>query len=188
MTFVRALMLVGAVVTAIQLTGCAAPATSQAMTVQSGAVATASSALKGTVKVSEISGGKETNPMWTSQVDGPEFKKALSDSLNIAGYLAADPSAAKYDVKAKLLGLDQPMFGLTFDVKSSVEYQVSGAGVAKTIPISATGTATTSDAFAGVARLRIANERSILENIKAILTELGKVVAPAMASSAPAAK
>jgi hypothetical protein len=64
------------------------------------------------------------------------------------------------------------MFGLTFDVTSTVRYTVEGQGKRKIFPITAVGTATTSEAFAAVERLRIANEKSIKENIKKFLNEL----------------
>ena len=71
--------------------------------------------------------------------------------------------------------LDQPLFGLTLDVKSSVDYQVTGLGLSKSVPITVTGSATTSDAFVAIERLRIANQRSILENIKAFINEFAKL-------------
>lgn len=156
----------------LNLAGCATPATSQAMTVKPGTMAPANPRLKGQVAIAEVKGGKETNPMWTSQVDAPGFRKALNDSLAIAGYLATDPNAAKYKVSADLLSLDQPLFGFTFDVKSKVKYQVTGSGAPRSYDVQATGTASTSDAFVGVERLRIANERSILENIKEFMNRL----------------
>jgi hypothetical protein len=44
--------------------------------------------------------------------------------------------------------------------------------VEKVFPIVATGTATTSDAFVAIARLKMANEKSIQENIKAFIQQL----------------
>jgi hypothetical protein len=64
-------------------------------------------------------------------------------------------------------------FGFTFDVVSTVLYTVTGDGKQSQIPVTATGTATTSDAFVGIERLRIANERSIQQNIKMFLQKLG---------------
>ena len=57
---------------------------------------------------------------------------------------------------------------------SVVTYKLEGAGITKTYPITATGTATVSDAFLGLERLRIANERSIQENIKSFISALSK--------------
>lgn len=161
---------------AAALVGCATPATYQAMTVQPGPDAAAPNAkLKGKVEVVAITGGKDTNPLWTSQVDNDNFKKALVDSMAIAGYQPPKDQPATYKLSADLKELDQPLFGLTFDVMSLVIYTLEStqAGAEKkTIPVRATGTATTSDAFVGVERLRIASERSILENIKALLKQL----------------
>lgn len=159
----------------LNLGGCATSATSQAMTVKPGTTAPVNPKLKGAVAVGDVAGGKDTNPMWTSQVDNAGFKKALQDSLAISGYLAPDASKARYSVSANLVSLEQPLFGLTFEVKSDVNYQVSGPGGAKAIPVKATGAAGVSDAFVGVERLRIANERSVLENIKSFIDQLAKL-------------
>ena len=75
-------------------------------------------------------------------------------------------------LSAKLFKLDQPMFGLTLDVKSNVIYEVAGQGVTKSYPVNSTGTATFSDAAIAVQRLRLSNERSILENIREFLKQL----------------
>jgi hypothetical protein len=155
------------------LAGCATPATQQAMSVTlQGLPAKASPALKGQVSVGNVTGGKETNPLWTSQVDAPSFKGALDKSIALAGYKAADGVPAKYRIDAHLNELTQPLLGLTFDVVSTVLYTVNGDGKQTQIPVTATGVATMSDAFVGLERLRIANERSIQENIKLFLQKL----------------
>ncbi len=171
-TLVRILIAAAAVGALLQLAGCATPATSQAMTVKPGTTAAMNPKLRGAVAVADVKGGKETNPMWTSQVDAPAFRKALTDSLAIAGYLAPDPASAKYKVNADLRALDQPLFGFTMEVKSDVKYELAGAGAPHTYEIKATGSASTSDAFVGIERLRIANERSVLENIKEFIGRL----------------
>lgn len=172
---IRLLAAASAAAALLNLAGCATPATSQAMTVKPGAVAAANPKLKGQVAVADVKGGKDTNPMWTSQVDAAGFRKALTDSLAVSGYLAPEGAIAKYKVSADLVSLDQPMFGLTYDVKSDVKYEVSGAAAPRSFVIKATGTAGTSDAFAGVERLRIANERSVMENIKEFINRLATV-------------
>lgn len=174
MKFFKFLAAGAAVAVLFNLGGCATSATSQAMTVKPGSTAAVNPKLKGAVKVMDVTGGKETNPLWTSQVDNESFKKALLDSLAISGYLASDANQAKYAVSADLVGLQQPLMGFTFDVKSDVNYKVSGPSGARAYPVKATGTASVSDAFAGVERLRIANERSVLENIKEFINQLAK--------------
>lgn len=75
-------------------------------------------------------------------------------------------------MSAKLFKLDQPMFGLTLDVKSNVIYELNGAGATKAYPVNATGSATFSDAPLAFERLRLSNERSILESIREFLKQL----------------
>ncbi len=159
---------------ALTLVGCATPASHQAMSV-SGADSTLqiSEKLKGQVIVRNVIGGKDTNPLWTSQVDSQSFKTALEASLSSVGY-KANGSDAKFKIDAELQDLNQPGFGLTFNVQSTVGYTVASDSGSVSVPITAVGTATTSDAFIGVERLKIANERSIKENIKAFINRLTK--------------
>ena len=155
------------------LSGCATPANREAMTVPAdAALPPANPALKGAIEVQGVSGGKETNPMWTSQVDDASFRDALAGSLKNAGYLAPQGGKGQYAVTAELKNLDQPMFGLTMEVKSNVLYKIEGAGKSKSIPVTAVGSASPSDAFYGPARLALANERSILENLREFIRQL----------------
>ena len=171
MTSIYKLLLPSLVVTL--LVGCATPATQQSMSVSFQDLPSSPSALlKGQVSVGSVTGGKDTNPMWASQVDAPSFKGALDKSVAVVGYKALDASTAKYRIDAYLNELSQPLFGITFDVVSSVVYTVTGGGVQKQIPVTATGSASPSDAFVGIERLRIANERSIKENLKVFLQKL----------------
>jgi uncharacterized lipoprotein YajG len=154
------------------LVGCATPASHQAMTIGTTDVTVqASEKLKGQVFVRSVTGGKDTNPLWTSQVDSQSFKMALEQSLAALGY-KSDSAAAKYKIDANLQDLNQPGFGLTFNVQSTVAYTVATDAGTNNVPITATGTATPSEAFVAIERLKIANERSIKENIKAFVTRL----------------
>lgn len=159
-------------ISAAILGGCATSATHQAMTVLPQDNAVVNSKLKSAVRIGTVTGGQETQSMGASQVDNAGFKKALENSLANAGYLALTDIGAPYTLSAELYVLDQPAFGLTFNVRSSVVYKLRGNGSAKDFQIHATGTATVSDAFPAIKRLRIANERSIFESIKALLKEL----------------
>jgi hypothetical protein len=153
------------------LSGCAAaPANKQAMIVSP--VSQVSAEQKGKFVVNSVAGGKATNPFWTSQVSNESFEAALKESLALSGLSGPEGSAGKYKIDAELVSLKQPVFGLTFDVVSTVNYKVAGEGVEKVFPVVATGTATTSDAFVAITRLKIANEKSIQENIKAFIQQL----------------
>lgn len=159
----------------LSLSACAEPASQHGMTAHPGAeeLAAANPRLKKAVTVRHVSGGQETNPMWTSQVDNNGFKEALIRSLADLGYIAKE-GAPKYTIDATLQSLDQPVIGFTFDVTAKVNYAVESNGVRTEYPITATGTATGSDAFSGVKRLRIANERAIQKNISLFIAEFNK--------------
>ncbi|MDD5248027.1 MAG: hypothetical protein PHY45_03525 [Rhodocyclaceae bacterium] len=172
---VRLATLSALIATVAALQGCATPATSQGMTVSSSMVGRTNDDLKHAIRIDGVNGGKNTNPLWTSQVGADGFKQALEGSLGNAGYLATSPDQAKYSLTANLLQLDQPLVGLTLDVASNVQYELTGSGMDKSIPIAATGSAGFSDAALAFERLRIANERSILENIKGLLKELAEL-------------
>jgi len=172
MRFFKFLLCMVGLVFVFSLGGCATAARPDAMTVKLDTGTAVSARLKGAVALGQVSGGESTNPLWISQVDNDGFKKAFEASLTSYGYLATNPASAKYTVAAKLLKLDQPMFGLTLDVKSNVVYELSGAGASKSYPVNATGSATFSDAPLAFERLRLSNERAILENIREFLKQL----------------
>ena len=158
------------------LPGCATNASPAAMSLNSNELGIKPNAkLKNAVSVRSVTGGKETNPLWTSEVDNTGFKNAITQSVAVVGY-AAPSNKAKYLVDAELQKLDKPIIGLTFDVTSTVNYRVEGEDFQRNIPITATGTASFSDAWAGAERLRIANEKSMKENIKLFLLELSKII------------
>jgi hypothetical protein len=158
----------------IFLGGCATPANQKAMAMKvEDARSFSNKNLHNLFVVGGVSGGKETNPLWTSQVDNNSFKQALIDSLQSLNYLAVD-NPPLYKIDVILQELKQPIIGITFDVTSQVTYRLEGSGITKNYPVTATGTATVSDAFLGLERLRIANERSIQENIKIFIEMLSK--------------
>ena len=103
---------------------------------------------------------------------GPTFGAALRESLAVAELASATASEGQYKIDADLVTLKQPLFGLTFDVVSTVNYRVYKEGFEKLMPITATGTATTSDAFVGITRLKIANEKSMQQNITEFIKQL----------------
>lgn len=168
----RALFAVAIIAAIPFLNGCATPAASGAMTVSPGVAEPVNAVLKGNMGIASVIGGKDTNPLWMSKVDNVQFKKALQDSLAKSGYLAPSGAQARYQVSAEMFDLDQPLLGFTMEVVSKVTYKVSGEGRERSYPIQAVGSATVSDAFLGVERLRMANERSAFENIRAFLKAL----------------
>lgn len=157
------------------LGGCAAPAQVSNMRATAFHEQRAEpNALQENLYISEITGGKGTNPLWTSQVSNGDFRHALEASLAAAGLLAND-SQGKYRLSAHLDGLRQPLFGASMTVSSKIHYVVldnrtNEAVFEKTIDLPYT--AAFSDAFLGVTRLRLANEGAIRVNIQALIKDL----------------
>lgn len=157
------------------LTGCAAPAGIEQMSVNAPIVQSVNSPLKKSVTVTSVTGGRETNPMWSSQVTSASFQRALELSLQNVGL--SDPllSANKYHLTADILQVSQPMLGLDMTVSANVMYSLIEATTRKEIfskVIVGTYTAKFSDAFVGVERLKLANEGAAKTNIQLLVDEL----------------
>lgn len=162
---------------AILLTGCASSAKVENMQVNDQQAHTQAydAALRDNLQVADVEGGKKTNPMWTSQIDGADFRAALVQSLGKAGLLGQDDKAA-YSLRTKLVSLDQPVFGFNFTVTSTVEYSLVETASGRVVwqeTVKEPFTAGVGDAFYGVTRLRLANEGSARANINTLLQRLG---------------
>lgn len=164
------------ILSAALMTGCATPARTDqmaaAITPQQRVLNTP---LRNNVAVRDVTGGKETNPMWTSQVGNSEFEQALEMSLRDAGLLAPGKQAGKYTLTAQLEKLDQPMFGASMTVTATVSYVLVERATGKEVlkrTVMLPYTAAWNAAFAGVERLRLANEGAIKTNIGKIIDEM----------------
>jgi hypothetical protein len=157
------------------VTGCAAPARIEQMAVHLPNSVIADTPLKKSVAVTEVTGGRETNPMWSSQVSSESFQRALELSLRNVGL--SDPliSANKYHLTADILQVSQPMLGIDMTVTANVRYSLIDTTTRKEVfskVITGTYTAKFSDAFAGVERLKLANEGAAKTNIQLLVNDL----------------
>ena len=137
------------------------------------------SAINGYGATSRCEQVKSLNAMWTSQVGDREFRAALVESLRLAGLLAEGP--APYTLKAMLVSLQQPMFGLDMTVTATVQYAVTDAKTGAVVwqeAVATPHTATVGDAFAGTTRLRLANEGAMRKNIAVVVEKLGAKALP----------
>jgi hypothetical protein len=157
--------------------GCATPARVDQMIAEP-AVAkriAAPAALKGNVAIRDVTGGRETNPMWVSNVGSSEFEGALAGSLRAAGMYSENRQAGRYFLTAHLAKLDQPLVGFSMTVTATVNYTLTERATGKDVlarTISTPYTATPGDAFVGAERLRLANEGAIRTNIARLIDEL----------------
>jgi hypothetical protein len=173
------------------LAGCATPARVDQMTVSPPAAtagALANSPLRSNVAIKDVTGGKDTNPMWVSNVGTGEFDRALEASLRAAGMLAATRQEGRYQLTAQLQKLDQPLFGASMTVTATVLYLLVERASGKTVfeqTLVTPYTAAWSDAFLGSERLKLANEGAIRANIQRLIeTLVGLKVAAVVAQPA----
>lgn len=162
---------------AVLLTGCASSAKVENMMIndQQAHAQQYDAGLSNNLQVSNVEGGEKTNPLWTSEIDGADFRTALEKSLGNAGLLSQGGKAA-YSLRAKLVSIEQPVFGFSFTVTSTVEYSLvenAGGRVVWQETVKEPFTAGVGDAFYGVTRLRLANEGSARANINTLLQRLG---------------
>ncbi|MFV1851065.1 MAG: hypothetical protein ACMZ66_10185 [Thalassospira sp.] len=159
------------------LTACASPAEFQNMVVTDGidTVKSENSAWNRSITVAHVDGGEETNPLWTSEISSDAFKKALIASLKNAGLLGEDEGASNYKVRATLLEVDQPLFGLNFTVETRIRYEVIDNNTESVVfdqEVPASHTATFGDSPFAIQRLRLANEGAAKNNIAAFIEKL----------------
>jgi hypothetical protein len=169
-----ALLLIGA---GLSVASCASPASVSGMVTTPAATAPVPASLNRAIAVETVGGGRETNPMWTSQVGNAEFQEALTKSLQARGMHADNVAAARYALRATLMNLAQPMIGLDMTVSASVKYTLVDKQSQQMVYdrlIDSSHTATFGDAAIGVQRLRLANEGAIKKNIENFMADLEK--------------
>jgi len=157
------------------LTGCASPATFEAMTATT--VPVVQKHAKSTSVT--VSGGKETNSAGKSQISDVAFKQAIVDSITKSQVFSkvAD-SGTNYTLTVAIVSMNQPSFGFDFTVKMEAGWTLKRADTGAVVwqeVIKSEHTATTSDAFAGVARLRMANEGAARNSISQALGKISQL-------------
>lgn len=158
----------------LSLGGCASPAMYENMIVNGTQFIKMEPSQKfyHSVKNVEVTGGKDTNPLWTSQVGSEDFQIALNKSLVQAGILS---EVGPYDMKAHLVSLKQPIIGFSYTVRATVDYLIKDRQTGQILldeKIESAYTASMSESPIGIIRLRLANEGAIRNNIESLLQKL----------------
>ncbi len=124
-----------------------------------------------TVSISESIGGRETHPLWSSQISNMAFTDALNNALARSGIFQAviKGGGADYILDITILDYDQPIIGINFDVCMKTKWELTDAK--RLVPVWSESFETTyraklTDALLGPERLQKANEGSVRTNIK----------------------
>jgi hypothetical protein len=131
------------------------------------------------VKV-EVIGGKETHPLWTSQISDTAFTEALGNAIVQSGVFTkvVKDEGADYLLDVTVLNYDQPAIGLDFDIKMETKWELSKAGEYKRIwtdTISTTYRSKLGDALVAAERLQKANEGAVRVNIEEAIKRLSRI-------------
>lgn len=171
MTLAHTGSVLGATLVVALLAGCATPADRAAMT------PTLSLAAKQhpySVSVA-TSGGAATDAMGSSNVSDADLKAALESAITSSKAFReiVQGRSGQYELVVRMISLNKPVFGLTFTVDMETGWTLTKLGDQQPVMqrvIRSSHTATTSDAFAGVTRLRLAVEGAVRANIQQGLT------------------
>jgi hypothetical protein len=135
--------------------------------------------IPGSVRVEEAVGGRETNPLWSSQISSTAFSEALTNSLTKSGLFdtVLKQGDTTYILNVTILGYDQPWIGANFDIKMNTKWELTDAK--KLVPVWSETFETTykakfSDALIGAERLQKANEGAVRTNIAEGIKRLSK--------------
>ena len=131
--------------------------------------------IKNNIDVGNVFGGRSTNSMGASQIDNYSFKKAILLSLKQEGLYQEN---SQYRLEVSIINLDQPLIGLDMTVIMNVQYTLIDDKNDKIIwreLVAESYTATFSDAFVGITRLKLANEGTAKKNINMLLKKLSKL-------------
>jgi hypothetical protein len=166
----------GAVVLAAALApalGCATGAVASAMVPSQAATEGCDEleGMAGAIRLGAVTGGRETGSFDTPGVSDHNLAEALETTLSHLGLLAAGEEA-RYRLDVHLVELTQPARGYSMEVVAFLRYRLvasDGGELAFDDMISASCTLNTDHAWTGVARLRLASEGAVRNNIAAFL-------------------
>jgi hypothetical protein len=128
----------------------------------------------------ETAGGNETSPLWTSQLSDEDFSEALVTAITNSGLFSKviNGKDADYLLEVIILSLNQPGAGFDMTVSMVANWELTKIATNQQIwsdLIASKFTATGSDSFVGIERLRIATEGAAKENINKGINRLASI-------------
>jgi hypothetical protein len=150
----------------VGLAGCAAPANREAMVVQKPVV---TKKFAQTVSI-DVNGGNETGSMDSSNISSADLKAAIESSIVQSSLFKSviQGKGGDFELSVMVTKLAKPSFGFDMTVELETGWslvRVSDKAVVLRKSVKSSHTATMSDAFAGVTRLRMAVEGAARDNI-----------------------
>lgn len=172
-SFNRSAILCACLVAVAVLSGCASPITHDAL------VPSTSTIVKQHAKSVAVitTGGADTTATGKSSVSDTELQQAVAAAITQSKVFSrvVEGKTGDYVLSVTIFNMVQPSFGFSFTVTAEMGWSLTRADTGAIVwreSLKSEHTATTGDAFAGVARLRLATEGAIRKNIE---QGLGKI-------------
>jgi hypothetical protein len=169
----RSTLLAACVPVLLTLGGCATPVTHEAMIPQNlGAVVHHPQSV-----AVIVTGGSETSAAGKSQISNTELQQGVIAAINQSKVFARTVQGQNgdYILNVTMVSLDQPNFGFSFTVGAEMGWSLTKANTGAVVwreSIKSQHTAGATDAFSGVARLKLATEGAVRDNIQTGLSKL----------------
>ena len=130
-----------------------------------------------------VTGGSATSSLGASKISNQDFAEAIKNSIAQSGLFAKIVSTGQsdYQLEVQIVRLDQPMFGASFTVNLEATWRLLRVGDQKLVwekAITSSSTAAWNAAFAGVTRLRLANEGAARNNIQEAIAQMSALPLP----------
>ena len=173
---IQMIMSMAAIAVALLLTGCASPATVKGMRPQSLAPQNKQPYSVGV----QVAGGEKTNPLWTSEISNESFAQAIREGIAESGLFRSVVTVGDGDylLEVSLIKVNKPLVGFDMTVILTADWKLTHIATRKIVyqdTITKSYTATMGDAFAGIKRLRLAEEGAAKENITEGLNRISRL-------------
>jgi hypothetical protein len=128
----------------------------------------------------KVIGGSATTATGMSKISNEDFEAALRRAIEQSRVFAevTEAASAPYQLDVVITRLGQPFFGASLTVTLETNWSLRRRGDAAPVwekGITSTYTAKAGEAFAGVTRLRLANEGAARLNIEEAIREMSRL-------------
>ncbi|MGB5474090.1 MAG: hypothetical protein WBQ78_11490 [Gammaproteobacteria bacterium] len=151
----------------VWLSGCASPASKQALVVDD-----TSFGARHPYSVSiRTSGGGETGAMDYTNISNEDLAAAIEESIKTSGLFSSviKGDGADYMLSVSLISMSKPMFGFSFTIDMEMAWSLVNTRTGNAVmreSVKSSHTATAGEAFAAVTRIRLAVEGAAQDNIR----------------------
>jgi hypothetical protein len=125
------------------------------------------------ITVGSVSVGQDAALPWRSNVSPAEIQETLVRTLQLAALGA--PQGGRFRLDVVLLTLQRPWAGFAMTVSAQIAYRLTDVATGTVVynsVLTTLGTASLDDAITNEMRLRIADERAVRANLRALVGEL----------------